>query len=86
MLDVSTTAAFHVPLLEDRQAPARVLTNRFDQREVGSAGRPTAKLDAVFVFPPAGHIRDEIDTEGPSGGKHTANGIERRGEIAVAEQ
>jgi len=86
MLDVSTAATFHVPLLEGRPAPARVLTNRFDQREVGSASRPTAKLDTVVVFPPAGYIRDEIDAEGPSGGKDTAHGIERRREIAVAEQ
>src|ERR1700722_1136393 len=36
MLDASPISAFQVPLLEDRQAPAPVLMNRFDQREVGS--------------------------------------------------
>ena len=86
MLPRAPAAALDVALLERREAPAPILAHRFDQREVGSAGRTAAQLDLIVVFAPVGHVRHEIDAELTAGHQDATDRIERRREIAVAEQ
>ncbi len=80
-------AALHpVFLLEDRQAPAAILTDRLDQREMRATRRPAAHLDPAGVFLPLRHVRHEIDAQDAARPDHVGDGVERRLQIAIANE
>src|SRR5215217_3513291 len=51
----STAPTLEISLLKDREVPLAILTNRFDERQMGAAGRLSLQLNAVRVLPP---VRD----------------------------
>ena len=79
-------AALDVSLLERCQATPRILANRLDERQVRAARPATAKLHAVAIFAPMGHVGHQVETEGTAGPDHARHGLERREEIAIAQQ
>src|SRR5258708_4539405 len=78
-------AALYVGLLERRQAPFAILSDRLDEGQLGPA-RAAAQPDAILVFRPLRHVGHQIDREPPGRRDHARDRRERRREIARLRQ
>src|SRR6185312_7980216 len=79
-------AALDVPLIEGRQVPPWILTDRFDKLHGRAARHPAAKLHLVPVLAPLRDVGHEVDGERAAAFEDARDRRQRVLQIALANQ